>query len=31
MDWTLDAQITIPNFSFPAAAAIGDDDFLLLW
>jgi len=31
IDWTLDAQITIPNFSFPAAAAIGDDDFLLLW
>lgn len=31
MDWTLDAQITIPNFSFPAAAAIGGDDFLLLW
>lgn len=31
IDWTLDAQITIPNFSFPAAAAIGEDDFLLLW
>jgi hypothetical protein len=31
IEWELDTEITLPNFSFPAAAAIGDNDFLLLW
>tara|TARA_B110000503_G_scaffold72604_1_gene112344 strand:- start:57685 stop:58872 length:1188 start_codon:yes stop_codon:yes gene_type:complete len=31
IEWELGAEITLPNFSFPAAAAIGDNDFLLLW
>ena len=31
IEWELDAEITLPNFSFPAAAAIGGNDFLLLW
>lgn len=31
IEWELDAEITLPNFSFPAAAAIGGNNFLLLW
>ena len=31
IEWELDTEITLPNFSFPAAAAIGGNDFLLLW
>ena len=31
IEWELGTEITLPNFSFPAAAAIGDNDFLLLW
>lgn len=29
--WRLAEELTIPNYSFPAAAAIGASDFLLLW
>ena len=31
IEWELGTEITLPNFSFPAAAAIGGNDFLLLW
>ena len=31
IEWELGTEITLPNFSFHAAAAIGGNDFLLLW
>jgi len=31
IEWELGTEITLPNFSFPAAAAIEGNDFLLLW
>jgi len=31
IEWELGTEITLPNFSFPAAAAIGGNDFLLVW
>jgi len=31
IEWELGTETTLPNFSFPAAAAIGGNDFLLLW
>ena len=31
IEWELGTEITLPNFSFPAAAAIGRNDFLLVW
>ncbi len=31
LDWELPIEQTIPNYSFPAAAAVGEEDFLLVW